>query len=109
MEMRVTSTSAFSQRVEPYRHDEFEQAVARVETLARLMDSAVAIPGTNVRIGLDAAIGLVPVIGDLVSQAIASYIIWEARQLGVTIFAAPLGYVRRNRSTGTPHLARQTV
>ena len=84
MEMRVTSTSAFSQRVEPYRHDEFEQAVARVETLARLMDSAVAIPGTNVRIGLDAAIGLVPVIGDLVSQAIASYIIWEARQLGVS-------------------------
>jgi hypothetical protein len=76
--------SGFSRRVEAYRHDEFEQAVARVETLARLMDSAVAIPGTNVRIGLDAAIGLVPVIGDLVSQAIASYIIWEARQLGVS-------------------------
>jgi hypothetical protein len=76
--------SGFSRRVEAYSHDEFEQAVARVETLARLMDSAVAIPGTNVRIGLDAAIGLVPVIGDLVSQAIASYIIWEARQLGVS-------------------------
>lgn len=80
----MTATSPYSQRVEAYRHDEFEQAVARVETLARLMDSAVAIPGTNVRIGLDAAIGLVPVIGDLVSQAIASYIIWEARQLGVS-------------------------
>ena len=80
----MNSSSAFSQRIEPYRHDEFEQAVARVETLARLMDSAVAIPGTNVRIGLDAAIGVVPVIGDLVSQAISSYIIWEARQLGVS-------------------------
>jgi hypothetical protein len=80
----VVADFASSRRVEAYSHNEFEQALARVETLARLMDSAVAIPGTNVRIGLDAAIGLVPVIGDLVSQAIASYIIWEARQLGVS-------------------------
>jgi hypothetical protein len=70
--------------VEPYRDDEFEQAVARVEMLAHLMDSAITIPGTNVRVGLDAALGLVPVVGDLLSQAVASYIIWEARRLGVS-------------------------
>ena len=34
--------------------------------------------------GLDAIIGLVPVVGDLVSQAVSSYIIWEARKLGVS-------------------------
>ena len=40
--------------VETYRDDEVEQAVARVEMLAHLMDSVVTIPGTNVRVGLDA-------------------------------------------------------
>jgi hypothetical protein len=59
-------------------------ALARIQGLAKLMDSAVAIPGTDIRLGLDAAIGLVPVLGDLVSQAISSYIIWEARRLGVS-------------------------
>ena len=41
------------------------------------------IPGLNRRVGLDAIIGLVPGIGDAVSTLLASYIIWEARQLGL--------------------------
>ena len=64
--------------------DEVEAAYTRVDALARIMDSIVEIPGTNVRIGVDALLGLVPVIGDIVSQAISSYIIWEARRLGVS-------------------------
>jgi hypothetical protein len=63
---------------------EAEAAYARIEALGRAMDSIVAIPGTNVRIGFDALLGLVPVVGDLISQAISSYIIWEARRLGVS-------------------------
>jgi len=63
---------------------EADAAYARVEALARIMDSMVAIPGTNVRMGLDALIGLVPIIGDAVSKVISSYIIWEARRLGVS-------------------------
>jgi hypothetical protein len=31
-------------------------------------------------------IGLVPLVGDLISQVVSSYIIWEARQLGVSRF-----------------------
>jgi hypothetical protein len=58
-------------------------ALARITVLARLLDSAILIPGTNRRIGLDAVIGLVPGIGDVVSAVLASYIIWEARQLGL--------------------------
>jgi len=69
---------------ERYHHASREASLARLEALAKLMDNAVAIPGSNIRFGLDAMIGLVPVIGDLVSQAIASYIIWEARRLGVS-------------------------
>jgi hypothetical protein len=58
-------------------------SVARLEALAHLLDSAFLIPGTNQRVGLDAILGLVPFIGDLVSTALSSYIIWEARQLGL--------------------------
>ena len=58
-------------------------SVARLETLSHLLDSAFVIPGTNHRVGIDALLGLVPGIGDLVSTALASYIIWEAKQLGL--------------------------
>ena len=58
-------------------------SVARLEALAHLLDSAFVIPGTRHRVGLDAVIGLVPGIGDLISTALASYIVWEAKQLGL--------------------------
>jgi hypothetical protein len=59
-----------------------EESVTRLEALARLMDGSFVIPGTNFRLGLDAIIGLVPVAGDVISGAISSYLIWEARRLG---------------------------
>jgi hypothetical protein len=59
-----------------------EESVARIEALARLMDGAFVLPGTNIRLGLDAIIGLVPVAGDLIGGLISSYLIWEARRLG---------------------------
>ena len=59
-----------------------EESVARIEALARLMDGAFVVPGTNIRLGLDAIIGLVPVAGDLIGGLISSYLIWEARRLG---------------------------
>jgi hypothetical protein len=58
-------------------------ALARIGMLAKLLDNAVLIPGLNRRVGLDAVIGLVPGVGDAISAALASYIIWEARQLGL--------------------------
>jgi Domain of unknown function (DUF4112) len=58
-------------------------SLARITALAKLLDNAFFIPGLNRRIGFDAIIGLVPGIGDLVTTLLASYIIWEARQLGL--------------------------
>ena len=87
MQMRdrnVTIAGVRSGAFQRYDHAETTAALARVEALAKLMDSAFAIPGSNIRIGLDAIIGIVPVIGDLISQVISSYIIWEARRLGVS-------------------------
>jgi hypothetical protein len=60
-----------------------EDAVARITLVANLMDSAFLVPGLNRRVGLDAVLGLVPGIGDALSAVISSYIIWEARQLGL--------------------------
>ena len=60
-----------------------EDAIARITLVAKLMDSAFLVPGLNRRVGFDAMLGLVPIVGDALSAAIASYIIWEARQLGL--------------------------
>lgn len=72
-----------SPRVEVY-NPTAHQSLQRLEALAKLMDGAFTIPGTNIRMGLDGLIGLVPVAGDLVSGLISSYLIWEARQLGAS-------------------------
>lgn len=45
------------------------------------------LPGTKQRVGIDALIGLVPGIGDVATTVLSSYIIWEARNLGVSRFA----------------------
>jgi hypothetical protein len=59
---------------------------ARLEKLAHIMDSAVRVPGLNVTLGLDAVLGVVPVVGNVVTTLISSYLIIEARRLGVSKF-----------------------
>ena len=54
----------------------------RLERLSILLDTAVLIPGTNVRLGADALIGLVPGIGDMITTALAAYIVYEAHRIG---------------------------
>ena len=61
-----------------------QTSLARLEALAKLMDGAFRIPGTSTRLGLDGVIGLIPGIGDAISGLISSYLIWEARKLGVS-------------------------
>ena len=58
------------------------ERVARLETLAYFLDTALVVPGTNIRFGLDAVVGLVPGIGDLITTATSLYIVHEAYQLG---------------------------
>jgi len=50
--------------------------------MTRFMDTAFLIPGTQIRFGLDALIGLIPGIGDAITTAISLYIVSEARALG---------------------------
>lgn len=62
----------------PDRHAKVEQ----LKALANLMDSQFTVPGTDIRFGLDAIVGLVPGIGDLISGAFSVWLIREARRLG---------------------------
>jgi ubiquinone biosynthesis protein UbiJ len=64
--------------------DARQLARTRVIALARLMDSAVELPGLRTRVGLDAVLGLAPVVGDVISAAIGLYIVHQARELGAS-------------------------
>ncbi len=57
---------------------------ARVEAVELLLERSFRVPGVNVPIGLDAIIGLVPIVGDIVTTAMGAYIVWEARNLGLS-------------------------
>jgi hypothetical protein len=58
------------------------QRLARLDAFATLLDAAFVVPGTNVRLGLDAILGLVPGIGDTISTLMALWILREAHVLG---------------------------
>ena len=49
--------------------------------LSRL-DVAFIVPGTNFRYGIDGLIGLIPVVGDIITTAISLWVVREARALG---------------------------
>lgn len=56
----------------------------RVEVLERILERSFTIPGLNRKVGLDAIVGLVPVAGDLVAAVLGLYLVWEARNLGMS-------------------------
>jgi hypothetical protein len=72
--------------VEPssFRADDDRAATrARLDALARFLDSAVRIPGTRIPVGADALLNIIPGVGTLAAKGISTYIIYEARRLGV--------------------------
>jgi hypothetical protein len=64
------------------RVDRAEQ-IELLRRVARLLDSAIEIPGTSFRIGLDPILGLVPGIGDLISPLFTVILLWRAREMGI--------------------------
>ena len=63
--------------------------------LARVLDTAVGIPGTRIRVGLDALLGLIPGAGDAVGAALSGYIILAAARAGASrpVLARMIGNV----------------
>ena len=56
----------------------------RVEAMEGLLERVFIIPGINKPVGLDVILDLVPGIGDVAGAALGSYMIWEARNLGMS-------------------------
>jgi Domain of unknown function (DUF4112) len=57
-------------------------ALERLERLSILLDTALVIPGTSIRFGADAIVGLLPGIGDTITTALSAYVVYEAYRLG---------------------------
>ena len=62
---------------------QLEAALRRVETLAHWFDDRYRVPGTRFRVGLDGILGLIPGVGDVVTNSITAYIVYEAWRLGI--------------------------
>lgn len=75
---------AGSANYQTYRKEEHSHAGARarLDAVARLMDNAFAVPGTNLRFGADALLNVIPGAGTLVATGVSAYLVWEAHQLG---------------------------
>jgi Domain of unknown function (DUF4112) len=79
----------------PFANLTREQRLARLDAVAKLLDIAFILPGTNIRYGIDGIIGLIPVVGDLIATAFSLWLVREARALGAPwyITARMLGNV----------------
>ena len=58
----------------------------RVEAMEKLLERLFVIPGTKQQVGLDVVLDLVPVVGDIAAAAMGAYIVWEAKNLGMSKF-----------------------
>jgi len=56
----------------------------RVEAMEHLLERVIVIPGLNRPIGLDVILDVVPVAGDIAGAALGGYMVWEARNLGMS-------------------------
>lgn len=86
---RSTRTMAAGATAAAYAHvigrelDARERGIVRrIAFIAKLMDNAVRVPGTQVYVGLDPLIGLVPGYGDWFSCGVSIYVLIEAIRLG---------------------------
>jgi hypothetical protein len=65
------------------RSERFQAVERRIGRVTRLLDDVIRVPGTDVRVGLDPVIGMVPVVGDAVTALAGAWVIAEAARFGI--------------------------
>jgi hypothetical protein len=55
----------------------------RIEMLEKVLEHGFRVPGIGYEFGLDAVVGLIPVVGDFIGAALGAYLVWEAKNLGL--------------------------
>ena len=58
----------------------------RLEAMETVLERAFTIPGINRAVGLDSIVGLVPVLGDVITASMGAWLVWEGRNLGMSKF-----------------------
>ncbi|WP_243444663.1 DUF4112 domain-containing protein [Sphingosinicella humi] len=58
----------------------------RLEAMEAVLERLFVVPGINRPVGLDSILGLVPVVGDIVTASMGAWLVWEARNLGMSKF-----------------------
>jgi hypothetical protein len=58
----------------------------RLQAMESLLERMFIVPGINRPVGLDSIVGLVPVLGDIVTASMGAWLVWEARNLGMSKF-----------------------
>lgn len=56
----------------------------RVEMVERVLERLFVVPGINRPMGLDVIADLIPFAGPLLTSAMGAWIVWEARNLGMS-------------------------
>lgn len=85
------------------RGQDTAKAIADLDVLAAMLDSRWRIPGTSIRFGVDALVGLVPVLGDAATGLVSAYIVLRARDCGAGngLVARMLGNVLLDTAVGS--------
>jgi hypothetical protein len=95
----------------PFAHLTREQRLVRLETIAKVLDVAFILPGTKIRYGVDGIVGLIPVIGSIVTTALSLWVVYEARALGAPwhVTVRMLGNVTFQGVVGTVPVAGDAI
>jgi Domain of unknown function (DUF4112) len=56
----------------------------RIEAMEALLERGFTVPGTSRTFGLDVMLDLIPVVGDVIAAAMGAWIVWEARNVGMS-------------------------
>lgn len=56
----------------------------RVESMERLLERVMIVPGINRPVGLDAILSLIPFAGTTAGAVLGAYAMWEARNLNMS-------------------------
>ena len=61
-----------------------EEKLLRLKLLSERLDELTKIPGTNQKIGIDAIIGVIPILGDFIGVVFSTYIMYSGIKMGVS-------------------------
>ena len=61
-----------------------EEKLLRLKLLSERLDNSIKVPGTNQKIGIDAIVGIIPILGDFIGAIFSTYILYSGIKMGVS-------------------------